>query len=102
MLRVRRIGEEESLRTLSFALRNFVGANVVQPDDELEKFIRSELDLPPKDEDTVRETQTPQAGGPSQAGSPKPPDVGLPKQAPKPASNAGKSNVGDDASGGGK
>jgi Protein of unknown function (DUF935). len=106
-LRVRRIGEEESLRTLSFAVRNFVGANIIRPDDELEKFIRSELDLPPVDEDSVREQETPQAGGssgggPSQAGAPKPPHVGPPKQAPKQGATAGKSNVGEDASGGAK
>lgn len=106
-LRVRRIGEEESLRTLSFAVRNFVGANIIRPDDELEKFIRSELDLPPVDEDSVRMIETPQAGGssgagPSQAGAPKAPDVGPPKQAPKQGATAGKTNVGDDASGGSK
>lgn len=104
-LRVRRIGEEESLRTLSFAVRNFVGAGIIRPDDELEKFVRSELDLPPVDEDTVRETETPQtpntsSGGPSQAGDPKQPHVGLPKQAPQQGATAGKSNVGTDASGG--
>jgi hypothetical protein len=100
-LRVRRIGEEEALRTTSFAVRNFVGANIIRPDDELEKFIRAELDLPPVDEDTVRETETPQ-GGPSQAGKPQPPEVGPPRQAPKQGATAGKKNVGDDASGGPK
>lgn len=106
-LRVRRIGEEEALRTLSFAVRNFVGANIIRPDDELEKFVRSELDLPPVDESTVRETETPQTpgssgAGPSQAGAPKPPHVGPPKQAPKQQATAGKRNVGEDASGGSK
>jgi len=96
MLRVRRIGEEEALRTTSFAVRNFVGANIIQPDDELEKFVRSELDLPPKDKDTVREVQTPQAGG----NAPAVPEVGPPRQAPKQGANVGKQNVGVDQSGG--
>lgn len=105
LLRVRRIGEEEALRTLSFALRNFVGANIVQPDDVLEKFIRSELDLPAKDESSVREIAVPQAGGsgggPSQAGKPQPPHIGSPRQSPTPKPSAGKANVGEDASGSG-
>lgn len=107
-LRVRRIGEEEALRTISFAVRNFVGAGIIRPDDNLEKFIRGELDLPPVDEDTVRVQETPQAGGAapgkggglSQAGKPQPPHVGPPKQAPKQGATVGKSNVGGDASGG--
>src|SRR5258706_264507 len=69
-LRVRRIGEEEALRTTSFAVRNFVGANIIRPDDKLEKFIRSELDLPLADPDTVRLPPTPQAGGGNTAGTP--------------------------------
>lgn len=97
-LRVRRIGEEEALRTMSFAVRNFIGANVIRPDDELEKFIRSELDLPAVDEDTIRETPTPQAGAGS---APQPPEVGPPRQAPKQGASVGKTNVGNDTSGGG-
>lgn len=113
-LRVRRIGEEEALRTTSFAVRNFVGADVIRPDDELEKFIRSELDLPPMDKDTVRQllAQQPALGAPPKVGEltppvpgqkppPQLPKVGLPRQAPKPGVNTGKSNVGDDTSGGG-
>lgn len=103
-LRVRRIGEEEALRTTSFAVRNFVGANIIRPDDKLEKFIRSELDLPAADPDTVRETQTPQAGGsaPHSPTPPEPPEVGPPRQAPNQKAHVGKSNVGSDTSGGGK
>lgn len=101
-LRVRRIGEEEALRTTSFSIRNLVGAGLIRPDDKLEAFVRSELDLPPVDEDTVRAVATPQAGGgPSQAGMPQQPHVGPPRQAPQQGAHAGKSNVGDDASGGG-
>jgi hypothetical protein len=103
-LRVRRIGEEEALRTTSFAVRNFIGANVIRPDDELEKFIRSELDLPPMDKATTRETETPQAGSsaPKAPEPPEPPEVGPPRQAPKQGASAGKSNVGTDSSGGTK
>lgn len=98
-LRVRRIGEEEALRTTSFAVRNFVGAGIVEPDDELEKFVRSELDLPPKDKKTVRKPPTPQAPGGNASSPPKPPEVGPPRQAPKQGASTGKSNVGNDASG---
>lgn len=61
-LRVRRIGEEEALRTLSFAFRNFVGAGAIRPDDPLEKFLRSELDLPPADPATARMPLPPGGG----------------------------------------
>jgi hypothetical protein len=60
-LRVRRIGEEESLRTLSFAFRNFVGAGAIRPDDPMEKFLRSELDLPQADPETARVLPDPNA-----------------------------------------
>lgn len=103
-LKVRRIGEEEALRTTSFAVRNFVGANIIQPDDELEKFVRSELDLPAKDKASTRQVAAPQAGGnqpkPNTGTGPKPPEVGPPRQAPKQGANVGKSNVGSDQSGG--
>src|SRR5690606_24952374 len=54
-LRARRIGETEDQRTLTFAIRNMVGAGVIEPDDELEAFVRKELDLPAKDFDTARQ-----------------------------------------------
>lgn len=111
LLRVRRIGEEEALRTTSFSIRNLVGANIIIPDEKLENFVRAELDLPAKDKATEREIQTPQAGGntqglsdagggPTQAGKPQEPHVGPPRQAPKQGANVGKSNVGSDGSGG--
>lgn len=128
-LRVRRIGEEEALRTLSFAFRNFVGANAIRPDDELEKFLRSELDLPPADVATARLPIPPGGGEEQQAnadsgdsqhrgdnktskkpaqitvvdGAPKSPTgprVGLPRQASGPPVHTGKSNTGRDTSGG--
>jgi hypothetical protein len=114
MLRVRRIGEEEALRTLSFAFRNFVGAGAIRPDDPLEKFLRSELDLPPADPETSRVLQPPQGGatppstktaqpasGPNSPMPPQPPRVGPPRQAPTPPVHTGKNNTGNDTSGGG-
>ena len=114
-LRARRIGEQQDWRTLSFAIRNLIGAGVIRPDDRLEAFIREEMDLPSADVKTVRVVQTPQAGqdGPATApnatpgGSsgtvepPKPPTtphVGAPRQAP-PAASLPNANAGTDRSG---
>jgi len=110
LLRVRRIGEEEALRTLSFAFRNFVGAGAIRPDDPLEKFLRSELDLPPADPDTARmpiqnqgqpgqESAQP-GSGPNPPTPPSAPKVGLPRQAASPPVHTGKNNTGNDTSGG--
>lgn len=59
-LRVRRIGESADWRTLSFALRNLIGAGVIIPDETLEANMREEMDLPPLDKDTARLINTPQ------------------------------------------
>jgi len=53
-LRVRRIGDTVDWRTISFAIRNFVGSGIIVPDDQLEKWVRDELDLPKADPDTAR------------------------------------------------
>jgi hypothetical protein len=53
-LRVRRIGDTMDWRTVSFAIRNFIGAGVIVPDDRLETWIRDEMDLPPVEELTKR------------------------------------------------
>lgn len=94
-LKVRRIGETVDLRVLSFALRNFIGADVIRPDDDVEDWVRYEMDMPKPDPDSRRQVVTPQSpsnsdgeenkgegepgtqGGP---GSPKPPKVGPPRQ----------------------
>lgn len=65
-LRARRIGEQQDWRTLSFALRNLVGAGLIRPDDRLERWLRDEMDLPMPELETVRVVATPQAGQPSQ------------------------------------
>lgn len=112
-LRARRIGESEDLRTMSFAMRNVVGAGMLRPDDELEKFLRREYDLPPMDKATARLIATPQNPGEDDSTSstsgtsdekgpakPKPPRVGMPRQATKPPVGAPKGNAGRDTSGG--
>lgn len=100
-LRVRRIGEWEDIRTMSFAFRNFVGAGAIRPDDELETFLRSELDLPPADEDSVRLPPSPQLGGSgSNVSPPGPPRVGPPRQNTNPPVGSGQTSTGLDRSGG--
>lgn len=90
-LRARRIGEQNAWRTISFALRNHVGAGIITPDEELERHMREDLDLPPADLETRREVATPQGGpdvgededqgdGKDAKGKPSPPRVGPPRQ----------------------
>lgn len=89
-LRVRRIGETVDWRTLSFAIRNLIGAGVIQPDERLDAWIRDEMDLPRADPNTVRETATPQA-----------PSVEKPKAGPpRQATTAGKQNTPGNANAG--
>jgi hypothetical protein len=118
-LRARRIGEHADWRTLSFAIRNLIGAGVIIPDDVLEELMREEMDLPKADPETARLLPTPQApddddddgsgtpGGNRPADgapqAPKPPRVGMPRQTPvtgmrnqvgTPAPNAGRDESG--------
>jgi hypothetical protein len=53
-LRVRRIGDVIDWRTISFAMRNFIGAGVLIPDDKLELWVRDEMDLPKPDPASAR------------------------------------------------
>jgi hypothetical protein len=93
-LRVRRIGEQADWRTVSFAVRNLIGAGVIRPDDKLEENLREEMDLPEVDLASVREVSTPQAG-------PKPARTGPPRQGPPSANQGGGgANAGRDGSGG--
>jgi len=111
-LRARRIGEWDDLRTLSFAIRNFVGAGLIIPDDELEKQLREESDLPPMDKATRREVAGPalqqvpsdpnQLASGADANKPKPPTApkaGLPRQNSSPPVGTPAKNAGRDASG---
>jgi hypothetical protein len=59
-LKVRRIGETADWRTLSFAIRNLIGAGVIIPDEQLEINLRNEMDLPQIDKDSARLIATPQ------------------------------------------
>jgi len=94
-LRVRRIGDSDDLRTMSFALRNLVGAQIIKPDDKLEAWARDEWDVPPADAKTARDISNTKR----QSGS----NAGLPRQT-KPGTNTGAGgaapNTGRDASGG--
>lgn len=112
-LKVRRIGETTDWRTISFALRNLVGAQLVIPDQPLMDSVRTEFDLPDADPSTAIPVMAPQGpgdgggggGGGGESGSPTAPEpgrAGMPRQsAPKP-SGAGRPNSGVDSSGGSK
>jgi hypothetical protein len=119
-LRARRIGEQADWRTMSFAVRNYVGAGIIRPDDKLEEALRDEMGLPPADVATIREVATPQnpaggkdAGGKTEDGKsvgsggdtnkpkkPAPPQVGPPRQTPTPRVAPPAKNAGRDRSGG--
>ena len=90
-LRVRRIGESVDWRTISFALRNLVGSQLLLPDEVLLAWIRDELDLPKADPATVILPPAPQA--PGKAGPPRQSQARNMQQKPK-------GNAGDDKSGG--
>lgn len=114
-LRVRRVGEQEDARTMSFSLRNLVGAGIIIPDDKLEDFARKEIDLPPRDADSARDwviapTQsglqaTPPGTQPNTNSSgavvhpPQPSPAGLPRQANLPTASPGRKTTGRDGSG---
>lgn len=91
-LKYRRIGESADLRTMSFAIRNFIGAGVIIPDEKLDEYVRDMADLPKADPSTVRMQATPQ-GGPGQ------PNVGPPRQSKPSPGGTGKSNTGTDGNG---
>jgi hypothetical protein len=59
-LKVRRVGETADWRTLSFGIRNLVGAGVIIPDKQLEALLREEMDLTEIDESSARLIATPQ------------------------------------------
>lgn len=95
-LRVRRIGDIQDWRIITFAIRNLVGANVLMPDERLEDWFRDEMDLPRTDTTTRREVQAKQ--GPTAKAQPA--KAGMPRQAPatkqkiQPGSSAGKDGSG--------
>ena len=70
-LRVRRIGETVDWRTISFAIRNLIGAGVIVPDEALEVWMRDEMDLPKIDANTTREQEAPQGATGARVGPPR-------------------------------
>lgn len=107
-LMIRRIGEWEDIRTMTFGVRNLVGAQMLTPDDPLEEWVREQLFLPPMDKETQRLAMTPQmpggggeeSGAKNAPGKPGLPAVGAPKQKTSPPSGTPQSNAGTDRSGG--
>jgi hypothetical protein len=93
-LRSRRIGEWDDVRTLTFALRNLVGANLVTPDETLEAHLRREIDMPAADLETRRDQPAPQQPGDTTA------RAGMPRQQPVGAFGTPRSNAGTDRDGG--
>lgn len=93
-LKVRRIGDERDWRTLSFAIRNLIGAEALWVDEETRAWIRDELDMPaetPAAEPVVKRT----------GGTPQAPRVGAARQSPAASQGTGSNpNAGQDASGG--
>lgn len=53
-LYAKNIGEQEDWRTESFAIRNYVGAGVIVPDDPLEDAVRDRMGLPKREDASAR------------------------------------------------
>ncbi len=53
-LYAKNIGEQEDWRTESFAIRNYVGAGIIVPDDDLEDAVRDRMGLPKRQDSTAR------------------------------------------------
>jgi len=109
-LKIRRLGDTKEARTVSFALRNAVGAGIIRVDDDLEEWFRDLMDAPKHNPSTYRPQPAKQAaGGGGPAGGTAQPTqarVGPPRQAPaaggmQQGKSAGRSNSGMDQSGGG-
>jgi len=94
-LQMRKIGDDEGLRVLTFAIRNLIGAGVLVPDEHLENFVRELMDLPPRDKATERDfVINPMQGGPNQQNGA---SAGVPRQGP-PSVSQGQGS-GNDSSG---
>lgn len=102
-LRVRRVGDTTDWRQISFAIRNFVGAGVITPDDKLEEWVRNEMDLPAADPNSARDIATPQMPGNPMEVDPNSPAAGgvipgSPPGAPQ-QSTAANMNIGPGSNG---
>lgn len=91
-LKVRRLGDTQEARTISFALRNLVGAGIVQVDDDLESWSREIMDAPMADPTTRREASTPQKPGSARVGPPR--QAQAANQRPMPGQAAGNDQSG--------
>lgn len=83
-LKVRRLGDTQEARTISFAVRNLIGAGVIQVDDRFEEWAREIIDAPQMDPTTRRvDLQSPQVpgGGPGNL-TPADQNVGEPNVGP--------------------
>ncbi|MEQ1675065.1 MAG: DUF935 family protein [Chitinophagaceae bacterium] len=90
---VRRLGDTAEARTISFAIRNLVGAGVLRVDDRLEEWSRSLMDAPMFDQDSYRPAPVPQQGGASaNPGSTGPNPMATPKPAPTGPPRQSKAN----------
>ena len=105
-LRVRRLGDERDWRTISFAIRNFIGSKAMMVDDPLRNWIREEMDLPIEDPETafyVGGTGYNDNGGEEEdedGNQPSTARVGLPRQRARPPVGTPRGNAGTDRSGG--
>jgi len=98
---VRRMGEWEDTRTMTFALRNLVGAKILTPDDPLEALIRKQMSIPPLDKSTARDIDPPAAGLTAPSTNVGTPKVGTPNQGKTPPTSTPAPQAGADRSGGG-
>lgn len=96
-LRVRRIGDTQDWRMISFALRNLIGAQVIKPDDRLDEWAREEMDLPRADPSSVREVAAPQNPGAARVGMPRQSTAGNQRQ--QPGTAAGRDSSGQGTTG---
>jgi hypothetical protein len=93
-LKVRRLGDTQEARTVSFAVRNLVGAGVIVPDQRLEEWAREMVDAPQSDPNTARVgVATPQMPG-STPPTPQPGQTDTPGNLTAPDRNVGPPNVG--------
>ena len=81
---VRQIGEQADQRTWSFAMRNLIGANIIQPDDKLEDYAREIMDVPVKDPTTTRIGTVSERVSVQGELAPKPGDASAADAAPQP------------------
>lgn len=96
-LKARKMGEWEDLRTMTFALRNMIGAKAITPDLPLEEWARKQMDLPDFDEKTARGLDL--VPPDENVG---PPEVKGSRQKDLPMVDTPSANAGTDRSGGSK